>query len=139
MPGGSFFSFTASLQYRADRLPSSCQERPLISNAPSRSRAIRSRLTAEGSFGPRSVREKLPPHTLDADEAALVLDRLAKLLVDDSHLRSGRRFVVPDTSKAEEIARKFRLLGMEYEGSVHFEGRLQTRHCLAARPDRIPL
>src|SRR5262245_19950111 len=57
MPGGSFFSFTASLQYRADRLPSSCQERPLISNAPSRSRAILSRLTAEGSFGPRSVRE----------------------------------------------------------------------------------
>src|SRR5262245_40757936 len=57
MPGGSFFSFTASLQYRADRVPSSCQERPLISNAPSWSRAIRSRLTAEGSFGPRSVRE----------------------------------------------------------------------------------
>src|SRR3954469_16710949 len=57
MPEGSFFSFDASLQYLADRLPSSCHERPPTSSAPSRSREIRRRLTAEGSRGPRSVRE----------------------------------------------------------------------------------
>src|SRR6266576_1118841 len=57
MPGGSFFSFAASLQYRADRLPSSCHERPASSSAPSRSREIRKRLTAEGSRTLRSVRE----------------------------------------------------------------------------------
>src|SRR3954447_247099 len=57
MPEGSFFSFDASLQYLADRLPSSCHERPASSSAPSRFREIRNRLTAEGSRGPRSVRE----------------------------------------------------------------------------------
>src|SRR5512144_2388501 len=57
MPEGSFLSLTASLQYLAERLPSSCHERPPTSSAPSRSREIRRRLTAEGSRGPRSVRE----------------------------------------------------------------------------------
>src|SRR4051794_21397597 len=57
MPEGSFFSLAASLQYLADRLPSSCHERPANSSAPSRFREIRKRLTAEGSRGPRSVRE----------------------------------------------------------------------------------
>src|SRR6266550_9497742 len=57
MPGGSFLSFDASLQYLADRLPSSCHERPVTSSAPSRSRQIRKRLTAEGSRKLRSVRE----------------------------------------------------------------------------------
>src|SRR5207245_1883839 len=54
---GSFFSFAASLQYRADRVPSSCHDRPPSSNAPSRSREIRKRLTAEGSRELRSVKE----------------------------------------------------------------------------------
>ena len=57
MPEGSFRSFAASLQYLADSLPSSCHERPLTSSAPSRSREIRRRLTAEGSRWLRSVRE----------------------------------------------------------------------------------
>ena len=54
---GSFLSFAASLQYRAERVPSSCHERPDTSRAPSRSRKIRSRLTAEGSRRLRSVSE----------------------------------------------------------------------------------
>src|SRR3982751_3976022 len=57
MPEGSLRSFTASLQYLADRLPCSCHERPASSSAPSRSREIRKRLTAEGSLWVRSVRE----------------------------------------------------------------------------------
>src|SRR5437773_11902146 len=57
MLGGSFLSFAASLQYRADRVPSSCHERPPSSSTPSRSREIRRRLTAEGSRALRSVRE----------------------------------------------------------------------------------
>src|SRR5438093_8051853 len=57
MPGASFLSFAASLQYLADRLPSSCHERPASSSAPSRSREIRKRLTAEGSRELRSVKE----------------------------------------------------------------------------------
>src|SRR5262245_62782738 len=122
MPGGSFFSFTASLQI------SRRQAAVLLPGAAAHlQRAVTVAGDPQQAHGGRLVwaalgQGELPPHTLDADEAALVLDRLAKLLVDDSHLRSGRRFVVPDTSKAEEIARKFRLLGMEYEGSVHFEG-----------------
>src|SRR6266516_4031587 len=57
MPGASFLSFVASLQYLADRLPSSCHERPASSSAPSRLREIRNRLTAEGSRLLRSVSE----------------------------------------------------------------------------------
>src|SRR6267142_225090 len=57
MPEGSFLSFTASHQYLAESLPSSCHERPRSSSAPSRSREIRRRLTAEGSCETRSVRE----------------------------------------------------------------------------------
>src|SRR5918995_914523 len=57
MPAGCFLSLTASLQYLADRLPFSCHERPASSSAPSRSREIRRRLTAEGSFTVRSDRE----------------------------------------------------------------------------------
>src|SRR5687768_18457476 len=57
MPEGSFLSFTASLQYLADRRPSSCHERPATSSAPSRSREIFRRLTAEGSRAVRCVRE----------------------------------------------------------------------------------
>src|SRR5262249_2046262 len=53
----SFLSFTASLQYLADSLPFACHERPASSSAPSRSREIRKRLTAEGSCKVRSVRE----------------------------------------------------------------------------------
>src|SRR5687768_3623227 len=57
MPEGSFLSFTASLQYLADRLPSSRQERPASSSAPSRARETLNRLTAEGSRAVGSVRE----------------------------------------------------------------------------------
>ena len=57
MPEGSDLSFEASLQYRADSVPSSCQDRPAIANAPSRSLEIRRRLTAEGSSEVRAVRE----------------------------------------------------------------------------------
>ena len=57
MPGGSFRSLAASLAYRAVRVPSAPQERPLSSSAPSRSREILSRLTAEGSRAVRSVWE----------------------------------------------------------------------------------
>jgi hypothetical protein len=64
---------------------------------------------------------ELPPQALDADDVALVLDRLPKLLVDSSHLGRGCRFVVSDARKAEQIARKFRVPRMEYEGSAHSE------------------
>src|SRR6185312_5093236 len=57
MPEGSFFSFAASLQYLADRLPSSRHERPVSSSAPLRSREIFKRLRAEGSVADRSVKE----------------------------------------------------------------------------------
>src|SRR5262249_28098434 len=57
MPGGSFFSFAASLQYLEERVPSACQPRPAISRAPSRLRETRKRLTAEGSRVLRSARE----------------------------------------------------------------------------------
>src|SRR5262245_57221038 len=57
MPEPFSFSFAASLQYRADRVPSSCHDRPLSSSAPSRPREIRKRLTAEGSFRLSAVRE----------------------------------------------------------------------------------
>ena len=50
-------AFAASLQYRADRRPSSRHERPVSSSAPFRSREIFRRLRAEGSFTVRSVKE----------------------------------------------------------------------------------
>ena len=50
-------SQAASLQYLADSAPFSCQARPVTTSPPLRSRAIRSRLTAEGSRAERSVSE----------------------------------------------------------------------------------
>jgi hypothetical protein len=63
----------------------------------------------------------LPPQIVDAGDAALVLDRLPKLLVDDSHLGGGRQLAVPYAREAEEIARKLRAARMEDEGSAHSE------------------
>src|SRR6478752_2398587 len=60
----------------------------------------------------------MPPQALDACHAALVLDRLPKLLVDDSHLRRGR-LAVSYRRKPEEVARKFRAACMKDEGSAH--------------------
>src|SRR5262245_44007854 len=57
MPEDPSLSFTASLQYLADRLPSSRHERPVSSRAPLRLREIFKRLRAEGSFAVRSVNE----------------------------------------------------------------------------------
>src|SRR5262245_40643973 len=57
MPEGSFFSFAASHQYLADRVPFPCHDRPTSSSAPSRPREIFRRLTADGSRAVRSVRE----------------------------------------------------------------------------------
>src|SRR6266568_3368543 len=57
MPAGSLRSFAASLQYRADRVPSSCQARPFTVRSPSRSREMRRRLTADGSSSLRMVSE----------------------------------------------------------------------------------
>src|SRR4029453_17141248 len=79
------------------------------------------RLTAEGSRGPSSVRENCHHRPSMRTTQPLVLDRLPKLLVDDSHLGRGRRFVVSYTREAEEIARKFRVARMEYEVSAHSE------------------
>jgi hypothetical protein len=42
-----------------------------------------------------AVSRDLPSQPLDASHAVLGLDRLPKLLVDDSHLGRGRRFAVP--------------------------------------------
>ena len=57
MPEESSLSFAASLQYLAERVPSSCHERPVSSSAPLRSREIFRRLTTEGSFAVRWVKE----------------------------------------------------------------------------------
>src|SRR5207253_4196321 len=64
---------------------------------------------AHGGWLPRAAfrQGELPPEPLDAGDAALVLDRLPKLLVDDSHLGSGRRLAVPYTGQAEEILGSF--------------------------------
>src|SRR5262245_20366605 len=63
---------------------------------------------------------QLPPQALDARESALVLYRLAQLLVDDSDL-GRRRLFVPDTREAEEIGGKLRALRMEDERPAHAE------------------
>src|SRR3990172_6143629 len=65
---------------------------------------------------------ELPPQALYACDAALALDRLPKLLVDDFYLGRGRSFAVAYAGKPEEIARKLRAARMEDEGSVHSEG-----------------
>ncbi len=57
MPGGPVRSRLASLQYRADNVPSCCHERPLTSRPPARSREMRRRLTAEGSSSLRALSE----------------------------------------------------------------------------------
>src|SRR5262245_28653005 len=64
---------------------------------------------------------ELPPQAFDANDLALVLDRLPKLLVDDFHLGRGGRSVVPYAGQAEEIARKLRAVRMDDEGSAHSE------------------
>src|SRR5439155_12586247 len=65
---------------------------------------------------------KLPPQALDAGDAALILDRLPKLLIDGSHLGSGRRFAVPYARETEKIAGKLCATRMEDESSAHSEG-----------------
>src|SRR5207247_855574 len=65
---------------------------------------------------------KLPPQALDAGEAALVLDRLPKLLIDGSHLGRGRRFAVPYARETEEVAGELRAARMEDEGPAHSQG-----------------
>jgi len=82
-----------------------------------RSRAIRNRLTAEGSRAVRSVSE----NCLDPRYAAIVLDRRPKLLVDRPHRRAGRRFAVPDARQTEEIARKLGAARVQDEGPSHSE------------------
>src|SRR5262245_13923057 len=64
---------------------------------------------------------ELPPQAFDANDLALVLDRLPKLLVDDFHLGRGGRSAVPYAGQAEEIARKLRAIRMDDEGSAHSE------------------
>src|SRR5512132_4334634 len=64
---------------------------------------------------------QLPPESLDAGNAALVLDRLPKLLIHGFHRGSGRRFTVPHARETVEIARELRALRMENEGSAHSE------------------
>src|SRR5262245_23679574 len=64
----------------------------------------------------------LPPQALDAGRVARILDRLAKFLVDHSHLRSGRRFAVPYARQAKKIAWKLGAARMEDKGSAHSEG-----------------
>src|SRR5215510_4948731 len=64
---------------------------------------------------------KLPPQAFDTGNAAFVLDRLAELLVDNSHLGRGGRSAVPYTRKAEEIGWKLRAARMDNESSTHSE------------------
>ena len=121
MPEGSFLSFDASHQYLADSLPSSCHERPARWQ-----RAVAVSRDSNEAHGGRlenaALRQgELPPQTFDACDAAFVLDCLPKLLVDDSHLGSGRRFAIPYSRESEEIARKLRAARMEDEGSAHAE------------------
>jgi hypothetical protein len=53
-------------------------------------------------FGRAGLRQReLPPPTLDAADAPLVLDLLPKLLVDDSHLGRSRRLAVPNTREGQ--------------------------------------
>ena len=141
-PKASFLSFTASLQYLADRVPSSCHARPVSSSAPSRSREIRRRLTAEGSrcgcapsgrtatTGPRCGRRG--PRSRSPCEASGMTTFISAAV---------GRFVVAYAREAEEIGRKLRAARVQDEGSAHSEdcrrkGRLRRRHCLAEMPDR---
>src|SRR5438105_10888997 len=120
MPEGSFFSFAASLQYLADRVPSSCHERPASSSAPSRFRKICKRLTAEGSRGPRSVREnchqKPSIRTMRPSFSIAFRSWLTTLTSEGSSL------AVPYAGEAEEIAGELRAARMDDEGSVHSQG-----------------
>jgi hypothetical protein len=56
-PAGSLRSFAASLQSRAETVPSSCQARPVTFRPPSRSREMLRRLTADVSSSVRMVSE----------------------------------------------------------------------------------
>src|SRR5207245_2824060 len=73
--------------------------------------------------------------------AALVLDRFPKLLIDDSHLGSGRRLPVPYAREAKEIAGKLCATRMEDEGSAHSEddrtNRPRRPRCLAEKRGQI--
>src|SRR4029453_7549054 len=61
---------------------------------------------------------KLPPQDLDAREVTLVLDRLAKLFIDEFHRGRGRGFV-PYARETVEIARQLRAGGVKNESSAH--------------------
>jgi hypothetical protein len=74
-------------------------------SAPFLSREIFNRLSAEGSWG----------------KLTLVLDCFSDFLVDGFHLGRRHCAVVSHAREAEEIARKFRVARMEYEGSAHAE------------------
>jgi len=93
----------------------------------------------------------LPPESLEPVEAALLLDRLAELLVHAAHVGRGQGLGVAHRRHSEEIGRQLRTLGVEDERAAHAEGsaeetRLEndvvTRRCLgrgagiggAARP-----
>src|SRR5205823_3267231 len=54
-------------------------------------------------------------------DATLALDRVPKLLVDDSYLGIGQRVVVTHAREAEEIGWKLRAVRVEDEGSAHSE------------------
>ena len=140
MPEEPSFSFAASLQYRADRLPSSRHERPVSSSAPLRSREIFRRLSADGSFAVRSVSENChhaPSMRVTRPSFSIAL-RIFWLIVP--HLGRRHRAGVAHAGEAEEVARKLRPLGMEDEGPAHARarrrtGRPRTRRCRAATPD----
>ncbi len=121
MPEGSFFSFAASLQYRADSLPSSCHERPASSSAPSRSRAIRRRLTADGSRWLRSVRENCHhrPSMRARRPSFSIAFRSFWLMARTC--AAAVAVPVADAREAEEIGRQLRALGVEDEGPAHPE------------------
>ena len=89
---------------------------------------------------------KLPPHAFDAGDAALVLDRVAKLLADDFHHGGGGRSVVAHAREAEEIGWKLRAAGVQDEGSAHpedsaeqagLEDDIISRRCLTGRRRRL--
>ena len=120
--GGSFLSFAASLRYRADRVPSSCHERPPSIQCPLAVSRDAQEAHGRRLLGAALRQGKLPPHPLDAGCAPLVLDRLPKLLIDDSHLGSGGRVAVAYARETEEIAWKLCAARMKDECSAHSEG-----------------
>src|SRR4029078_9457539 len=71
---------------------------------------------------------ELPPQALDAGEPALVLDRVPKLLIDDSYLGRGRR-AVPYARETAEIGRELRDTRMEDERSAHSERAPEETGC----------